>query len=1268
MADIFVNYRSVDVPTGAAACYELLSRRFGTGRVFRDCDSILPGEPYPAAIRQQLDEARVLLVFVGPHWLAPDPGAAAGTRLVDRPGDWVRREIRHAFTRDIVVVPVLFDGVAPPTAAELPGDIARLANCQAVRVDHRTFGADAARLADRIAARVPELLLPGLFEEVPSLPDGALPSMLLRAQYGVVPFERRAGELARLTAWLDAPGRISARLLAGPGGQGKTRLADKLIREACAGGWAAGFLPEHLPGEVLARVHEFGTPLLLVVDYAEGRTQQLTDLAVALASRPAERGPVRLLMLARSTGMWQHLLRRSRDDRVALIFTDVPVEPLAPLLPTATDHRSEFDRALRAFAARLGRSTTLISRPANLDSVRYDRALDVHAAALAALLDQALVDQALLDQVPLGQPAAEPMPARGDPVLRVLDHERRHWAGTTALYALPDPHDARLGQVVSAATLFGAKDAAGAQALLTALPTLDGMGHDAADRYRRWLAALYPGAAALNPLRPDRLGEDLVATTLRECPGLGAAVAPVIDETQLTQALTVLARAAPRHPHVQQTMTALLTRDALHRIPLAIAVATRVEDESLIKVLSEVLDAGQGGDLDLDKAVVEHLPSQSLALAAFAVVRTRAALNRQLAQAQPEDAVVAWLTHNLSLRLEAVSSYDEALVTASRAVELYEALLAADDDYAMDLAGALNTLAGAYDDLGLYEDGLDPAVRSVSLLRRLVPPSPDSRHMLATSLMTYAVLLRGTGRHCEAVAIAEEATAIHRAEYREAPDDEHVDRLFRLAASLDSLASALSGAGREQDALAAVEEAAGAYRALDSADSDQYRSDLITALGNLCGAYSALGQLEDGRGVAEEAVLLSRELVGRHGDAHLRGLADVLTNSATVLRRLGRYEDAITQVDEAVLIYRKLAVDQPGTELASLAAALHNLGIYLTEAGQAGSARDVFDESIDIYRKLSDPRPESFEPELAEVIGALAGLMQRQGDYDQALDLAAESAAILKRMFDTGRAELRGKYAHALHRLAHIRLDLCQYGEAARIAAQAAELYAALVAAGRPDMRVNQASNLHCRARASDMAGQHAGAADTFAVATGLLRELTGEDDTHAGELAAVLQDFAVCLSALGRDGEALKLVSEAVDIRRERLDDQPDTLMELAGALNNLADTLHDLGMRDEAIPVAAEAVESCSRAYDDGHQEAAALYVYALVTETQIRGAADVTGAVAALVRAWQVAGASGDGELAEVVVSAFGELAAERPDEVRGAWSELAGTPCPGSLRGS
>lgn len=157
MPDVLVNYRCADARFGAAATYELLSIRFGKERLFLDNQSIPPGRSYVSEVLRALESIRVMLVLIGPEWLADDP-ESPGKLLVERDDDWVRREIRRAIERGVHIVPVLLDGAALPSPAVLPDDIRAFVLHQAVEIRHHHFGDDVNRLADHLAALVPGLV------------------------------------------------------------------------------------------------------------------------------------------------------------------------------------------------------------------------------------------------------------------------------------------------------------------------------------------------------------------------------------------------------------------------------------------------------------------------------------------------------------------------------------------------------------------------------------------------------------------------------------------------------------------------------------------------------------------------------------------------------------------------------------------------------------------------------------------------------------------------------------------------------------------------------------------------------------------------------------------------------------------------------------------------------------------------------------------------------------------------------------------------------
>jgi len=147
MSTIFLSYRRDDSAGFAGRLSDALEVKFGAGTVFRDVDDIHPGEDFVAAINSQLDEVNVVLVMIGPHWLAAD---ANGQRRLDKADDFVRLEIQAALSSGKHVIPLLVGGALMPTEAELPSEIAGLARHQAVALLDADWKADVARLVESL--------------------------------------------------------------------------------------------------------------------------------------------------------------------------------------------------------------------------------------------------------------------------------------------------------------------------------------------------------------------------------------------------------------------------------------------------------------------------------------------------------------------------------------------------------------------------------------------------------------------------------------------------------------------------------------------------------------------------------------------------------------------------------------------------------------------------------------------------------------------------------------------------------------------------------------------------------------------------------------------------------------------------------------------------------------------------------------------------------------------------------------------------------------
>jgi hypothetical protein len=124
---IFVSYRRQDTAASAVGIGQYLEKEFGKKNVYIDVETHA-GAKYASVIEKRLAECRVLLVLIGPDWLK-----------LQKPNDWVQREVTYALKRDITVIPVLIDGAQLPDQESLPDDIKGLVDHQAASVSLAGF-------------------------------------------------------------------------------------------------------------------------------------------------------------------------------------------------------------------------------------------------------------------------------------------------------------------------------------------------------------------------------------------------------------------------------------------------------------------------------------------------------------------------------------------------------------------------------------------------------------------------------------------------------------------------------------------------------------------------------------------------------------------------------------------------------------------------------------------------------------------------------------------------------------------------------------------------------------------------------------------------------------------------------------------------------------------------------------------------------------------------------------------------------------------------
>ncbi|MEU5565498.1 hypothetical protein [Micromonospora musae] len=177
-----------------------------------------------------------------------------------------------------------------------------------------------------------------------------LPSRLLQAGDAVVPFVDRLDDLEMLVRWRDEPVRLSGRLLHGPAGVGKTRLANEFAGQSVGEGWRVATVSRSPhAGQLSARGEDLwrdgSNGLLLIVDYAETwPSHELTNLLSNSILYERDM-PTRVLLLSRTREMLPRL--RATAAQLGVAWS---AQALAPFEVGAPQREALFAAASDRFA------------------------------------------------------------------------------------------------------------------------------------------------------------------------------------------------------------------------------------------------------------------------------------------------------------------------------------------------------------------------------------------------------------------------------------------------------------------------------------------------------------------------------------------------------------------------------------------------------------------------------------------------------------------------------------------------------------------------------------------------------------------------------------------------------------------------------------------------------------------------------------------------------------------------------------------------------
>jgi tetratricopeptide (TPR) repeat protein len=805
------------------------------------------------------------------------------------------------------------------------------------------------------------------------------PSRLLNARNAVVPFTGREAELRDLDSWRgDGSGAdLAVRLLHGPAGRGKTRLADHFAGVSARQGWKT--LVVRHGGVAIPESqgsHDAGAEecrgLLILVDYADRwPLQHLTWLFAnsLFASARVWQVPVRVLLLARTTDAWP-VLESVLDDRATTSDRELEALSEDPQI------REEVFAAARAsFCALYDRPDAgAVTPPINLADPGFGLTLSLHVAALVAV-----------DAHVHGRRPPEDMPGLS---VYLLKREREHWTrlyenSASGLDFTTPP--AEMASLVFVAALTGAsrwEDAAAALKSTQVATTPETI-----QRLLRDHARCYPSPdpqALLEPLYPDRLAEDFLALAVpghgvrsyRADPwATGAAIALLTSPEAsifVPRAVTILAAAADRWPHLGEAVLYPLLQahpdlavDAGSSVLAAIAGNEGI-DLTLLHTIEDALEARAGAH--------RHIGLD----AGFASIAKRLA---ELASPGATDAERARLYSAASVRLRYAGRWAEAVEFSRMALHHGSRRdRAAPDDDAFYPAG--QDYARILRQAGRGPEASSWALDTINRLKVLAEVNPKYMCDLAVASVDHAELLRESGGRADAVEHAQRAAEIY-CELAAKDPGSHRDE---LAASLITLAGALAEAGRHSEALGFSAYALLLYEELAASNANAYLPALAAALDDHACRLAVAKRHEESLALTSRAVRILEELARSAPDAHRARLASSLVNHAEQLAAAGRDSEALVLTTRAVQMLAELAPDAPDAQRRELGKALRGHARMLWNAGQQTQAMECAQRAVNLCTDLARGYLRSDKPSLL-----------LSGHYETVLSYARTSASDLAR-------------------------------------------------------------------------------------------------------------------------------------------------------------------------------------------------------------------------------------------------------------------------------
>jgi eukaryotic-like serine/threonine-protein kinase len=336
------------------------------------------------------------------------------------------------------------------------------------------------------------------------------------------------------------------------------------------------------------------------------------------------------------------------------------------------------------------------------------------------------------------------------------------------------------------------------------------------------------------------------------------------------------------------------------------------------------------------------------------------------------------------------------------------------------------------------------------------------------------------------------------------------------------------------------EAAATAALARDDVLFARILTDLLEALGG------------DGERLAEASTVSTFAEAATARAGHRDELvAALLRGQAVLMATRGKNEESLARLERArPLLERVLGRDHP--EVAGLSMTAAN---QLKALGRVDEGVALLREALAIHERTSGPE----HPRVAFTLNNLANALAHKGDHEEALVHAARSLAIREKVYPAGHPQI----ARGLHTLALIKAELGLHGEARAFYERAEAIRVAALGPEHPDTAMTRENLAGLAIARRDMPAARRLLDSVRAAKT----RAYGEDHPR---LAHTWRNLGLTFAAEENWKAADEAFSRAVAIRRKQKGDPP----ELSDVLADLGNARSGLGRHGEAIALLQEAL----------------------------------------------------------------------------------------------